>query len=145
MQHPQTLTIHQLSRSITSSNPSTPTPSSSYKPSQNPTPSSTHSPSTNRAYRTLKKSPENSQIPHSHLTQEHPPHLSSIHFILILKNSSKSDCLSSLNIRTSIQTPMMKNPIMFTNMFYTLHLRGQIITTLLTHYHYHYITPLIII
>ena len=53
LQHPQTLTIHQLSRSITSSYPSTPSPSSNYTPSQNPT--STLSSSTNRPYRTLKR------------------------------------------------------------------------------------------
>ena len=87
---------------------------------------------------------QNSQIPHSHLTQEHPPHLSIIHLILIPKNSSKSVFLFSLNIHTSIQTAMLKNPIMLTNMFYTLHLHGHLITTLLTHYHYHYITPLMI-
>ena len=43
LQHPQTLTIHQLSQSIISSNPSSPTPSS--------TPAS----STNRAQRNLKR------------------------------------------------------------------------------------------
>ena len=37
LQHPQTLTIHQLSRPLKSPNPSTPTPSSTYTPSQNPT------------------------------------------------------------------------------------------------------------
>ena len=60
LQHPQTLTIHQLSRSLTSSNLSTPTPSSTYTPSQNPTSPSTPSSSTNRAYRTFKK---NSKYP----------------------------------------------------------------------------------
>ena len=56
MQHPQTLTIHQLSRSLTSANPpSTPTPSSTYTQSQNPTSPSTPSSSTNRAYRTFKR------------------------------------------------------------------------------------------
>ena len=54
LQHPQTLTIHQLSQSITSSNPSTPTPSSNYTPSQNPTSPSTPSFCTNRAYRSFK-------------------------------------------------------------------------------------------
>ena len=55
LQHPQTLTIHQLSRSLKASNPSTTTPSSTYTPSQNPTSPSTPSSSTNRAYRTFKK------------------------------------------------------------------------------------------
>ena len=50
--HPQRLTIHQLSQSIISSNPSTPTPSSNYTPSPNTSPSSNPtSSSTNRAYR----------------------------------------------------------------------------------------------
>ena len=53
LQHPQTLTIHQLSQSIISSNPSTPTPSSNYTLSPNPTPSSNPS-SSNRAYGTFK-------------------------------------------------------------------------------------------
>ena len=55
LQHPQTLTIHQHSRSITSSNPSSPTPSSTYTPSQNPTFPSIPSSSTSRAYRTFKQ------------------------------------------------------------------------------------------
>ena len=55
LQHLQNLTIHQLSSSITSSNPPTPTPSSNYSPSlaQSST-SNQSSSSTNRAYRTFK-------------------------------------------------------------------------------------------
>ena len=50
LQHPQTPTIHQLSQSIISSNPSTPTPSSDYTLSQDPTSSSNpYSSSTIRA------------------------------------------------------------------------------------------------
>ena len=54
--HPNTLTIHQLSSTITSSNPSTPTPSSAYTPSlaQSSTPTETAT-STHRAYRTFKR------------------------------------------------------------------------------------------
>ena len=63
LQHPQTLTIHHFSRSITSSNPSTPTPSSNYTPSQNPTSSSTPSSSTNRAYRTFERKFPNTAFP----------------------------------------------------------------------------------
>ena len=63
LQHPQTLTIHQLSRSISSSNPSNPTPSSNYTPSQNPTSSSTPSSSTTRAYRTFKSKFSNTPFP----------------------------------------------------------------------------------
>ena len=137
VQHPQTLTIHQLSQSITSSNPSTPTPSSNYKPSQNPTFSSTPSSRTTRAYRTFKRKLPNTPFPSIPGTSttfvNHPLQTNTKEFLLI--------CLPfSLNIRISIQTPMMKNPIMLTNMFYTLHLDGHLITTLLTHNHYHYIT-----
>ena len=63
LQHPQTLTIHQLLQSITSSNPSTPTPSSHYTSSQNPTPSSTPSSSTTRAYQTFKSKFPNTPFP----------------------------------------------------------------------------------
>ena len=63
LQHLQTLTIHQFSRSLTSSNPSTPTPSSTYTPSQNPTSPSTPSSNTNRAYRTLKRKFPNTLFP----------------------------------------------------------------------------------
>ena len=54
--HPHTLTIHQLSSTVTSSNPSTPTPSSAYTPSLAQSSTSTETPtSTNRAYRTFKR------------------------------------------------------------------------------------------
>ena len=134
LQHPQTLTIHQLSRSVTSSNPSTPTPLQITQLTKTRLPHQPHHLVPTVLTEPLK---ENSQIPHSHLAQEHPPHLSIIHFILIPKNSFKYVYLFSLNTRTSIQTPMMRNPIMLTNMFYTLHLHGHLITTLLTHYHCH--------
>ena len=56
VQHPQTLTIHQLLSKITSSNPPTPTPSSNYTPSLAQSSTSTQSSSsTNRAYRIFKK------------------------------------------------------------------------------------------
>ena len=63
LQHPQTITIHQLSQSITSSNQSTPTPSSHYTPSQNPTSSSKPSSSTHRAYQTFKRKFSNTPFP----------------------------------------------------------------------------------
>ena len=67
LQHPQTLTIHQLSQSITSSNPSTPTPS------PNPTSSSNSTPSTaNRAYRTLRR--KFPKIPSAQSFVNHPLH-----------------------------------------------------------------------
>ena len=50
------LTIHQLSSTVTSSNPLTPTPSSDYIPSLAQSSRSTETPtSTNRAYRTFKR------------------------------------------------------------------------------------------
>ena len=56
VKHPHTLTIHQLSSKITSSNPPTPTPSSDYTPSLAQSSTSTQSSSTtNRAYRTFKR------------------------------------------------------------------------------------------
>ena len=109
LQHPQTLTIHQLSQSIISPNPSIPTPSSHYTPSQNATSSSIPSSSTNRAYRTSKK---NSQILYFLPTQEHPQHLSIIHCTLTQKNFSKSVYPFSPSTHIFTQTPMTKNLIM---------------------------------
>ena len=48
IQHPHTLTIHQLSSNINSSNPPTPTPSSDYTPSLAQSSTSTHSSSTTK-------------------------------------------------------------------------------------------------
>ena len=54
--HPHTVTIHQLSSTVTSLSPSTPTPSSDYTPSFAQSSTSTETPSsTNRAYRTFKR------------------------------------------------------------------------------------------
>ena len=62
--HPQTLTIHQLSSTITSSNPPTPTPSSAYTPSLAQSSTSTEAPtSTYRAYRTFKRKLPNRPFP----------------------------------------------------------------------------------
>ena len=109
LQHPQTLTIHQLSRSITSSTPSTPTPSSNYTSSQNPTSSSTPSSSTNCAYRTSKRKFLNTQFPSDPGTSttfvNHPLHTNTKEFLQICQPFSP-------NIRTFFQTPMMRNPIM---------------------------------
>ena len=56
MLSPHTLTIHQLSSKITTSNPPTPTPISDYTPSLAHSSTSTESSnSTNRAYRTFKR------------------------------------------------------------------------------------------
>ena len=54
--YPHTLTIHQLSSTVTSSNPQTPTPLSDYTPSLAQSSTSTETPTTtNRAYRTFKR------------------------------------------------------------------------------------------
>ena len=83
--HSQTLTIHKLSQSIISSNPSTPTPSSHYTPSQNPTSSSTPSSSTNRAYRTFKRQLPNTPFPSNPGTTttfvNHPLHTNTKKFL----------------------------------------------------------------
>ena len=55
MQHPQTLTIHQLYRSLTSPKLSTSAPCSTYTPSKYPTSPSIPFSSTNRAYRTFER------------------------------------------------------------------------------------------
>ena len=61
---PHTLTIHQLSSTITSSNPPTPTPISDYTPSLAHSSTSTESSnSTNRAYRTFKRKFPNHPFP----------------------------------------------------------------------------------
>ena len=64
VQHPHTLTIHQLLSTIKSSNPPTPTPSSDYTPSLAQSSTSTQSSSTtNRAYRTFKRKYPNHPFP----------------------------------------------------------------------------------
>ena len=64
IRQPQTITIHQLSSTITSSNSTNPTPSSDYTPSlaQSSTPTQSSS-STNRAYRTFKRKFPNHPFP----------------------------------------------------------------------------------
>ena len=62
--HPNTLTIHQLSSIIESSNPSTPTPSSAYTASFTQSSTSTETlSSTHRAYRTFKRKFPNHPFP----------------------------------------------------------------------------------
>ena len=62
--HPNTLSIHQLSSTLTSSNPPTPTPSSAYTASFTQSSTSTETPSsTNRAYRTFKRKFPNHPFP----------------------------------------------------------------------------------
>ena len=62
--YPHTLTIHQLSSTVTSSNPPTPTPLSDYTPSLAQSSTSTEtSTSTNRANRTFKRKFPNHPFP----------------------------------------------------------------------------------
>ena len=62
--HPSTLTIHQLSSTITSSNPPTRTPPSAYTPSLAQSSTSTETPtSTHRAYRSFKRKFPNHSFP----------------------------------------------------------------------------------
>ena len=62
--HPNNLTIHQISTTIKSSNPPTPTPSSAYTASLAQSSTSTETPSsTNRAYRTFKRKFPNHSFP----------------------------------------------------------------------------------
>ena len=64
IQHPHTLTIHQLLSNITSSNPPTRTPSSDYTTSLAQSSTSTHSSSTTkREYRTFKRKFPNHPFP----------------------------------------------------------------------------------
>ena len=79
---PRTLTIHQLSSTITSSKPPTPTPISDYTPSLAHSSTSTESSnSTNRAYRTFKRKFPNHL---SHPNPEPPENISIIQTTPIL-------------------------------------------------------------
>ena len=86
IQHPHTLTIHQLSSNVTSPNPPTPTPSSDYTPSLDHSSTSTHSSSTNsRAYRTFKRKFPNHPFPSKPGTARdyvnHPYHINTPAFL----------------------------------------------------------------
>ena len=85
---PRTLTNHQLSSTITSSNPPTPTPISDYTPSLAHSPTSTEtSTSTNRAYRTFKRKFPNHPFPSKPATAReyinHPDHTNTTNFLQI--------------------------------------------------------------
>ena len=86
MQHPQTLTIHQLSRSLISPNPSTPNPLQLIYPPE-PTSRSTPSSSTNRAYRTFKRKFPNTPFQSNPGTSttyiNHPLHTNTKEFLQI--------------------------------------------------------------
>ena len=85
MLSPHTLTLHQLSSTIKSSNPLTPTPISDCSPSLAHSSTSTESSnSTNRAYRTFKRKFPNHPLPSkSGTTREdinHPDHTNTTNF-----------------------------------------------------------------
>ena len=86
--HPNDLTIHQLSSTITPSNPPTPTPSSAYTPSLAQSSASTETPtSTHRAYRTFKRKIPNHPFPTKPGTARehinHPQHTNTKNFLEI--------------------------------------------------------------
>ena len=86
--YPHTLTMHQLSSTVTSSNPPTPTLSSAYIPSLAQSSISTGtSTSTNRAYRTFKQKFPNHPFPTKPGTAKeyinHPEHTSTKNFLEI--------------------------------------------------------------
>ena len=88
MLSPHTLTIHQLSSTITSSNPPTPTPISNYTPSLAHSSTSTESfNSTNRAYRIFKRKFLNHPFPSKPGTAReytnHPDHTNTTNFLQI--------------------------------------------------------------
>ena len=85
---PHTLTIHQLSSTIKSSNPPTPTPISDYAPSLAHSSTSTESSnSTNRAYRDFKSKFPNHPFPSKPGTAReyinHPDHTNTTNFLQI--------------------------------------------------------------
>ena len=89
---PQTLTIHQLSSTITCSNPPIPTPSSAYTPSLAQSSTSTETPtSTNRAYRTFKRKFPNHPFPTKPGTAReyinHPEHTNTKNFANIANDT----------------------------------------------------------
>ena len=90
--HPNTLTINQISSTIESSNPPTPTPSSAYTASIAQSSTSTESSnSTNRAYRTFKRKFPNHPFPTKPGTTceyiNHPHHTNTKDFLAITLTS----------------------------------------------------------
>ena len=100
--HPNTLTIHQLSSTIESSNPSTLTASSAYTAplAQSSTSNETHS-STNRAYRTFKRKFPNHSFPTKPGTAceyiNHPQHTNTKDFLAATLHSFPQYTLNTPN------------------------------------------------
>ena len=100
--HPNTLTIHQISSTIGSSNPPTPTPSSAYTGSLAQSSTSTEtSNSTNRAYRTFKRKFPNHPFPTKPGTAceyiNHPQHTNTKDFLAITLPSFPQYTLNTPN------------------------------------------------
>ena len=100
--HPNTLTILQLSSTIESSNPPTPTPSSAYTASFTQSSTSTETPSsTHRAYRTFKRKFPNHPFPTKPGTAceyiNHPQHTNTKNFLAITLPSFPQYTLNTPN------------------------------------------------
>ena len=100
--HPNTLTIHQLSSTLTSSNPPTPTPSSAYTSSLAQSSTSTETPtSTHRAYRTFNRKFPNHPFPTKLGTAReyinHPQHTNTKNFLEITLPSFPQYTLNTPN------------------------------------------------
>ena len=100
--HPNTLTINQISSTIESSNPPTPTPSSAYTASLAQSSTSTESSnSTNRAYRTFKRKFPNHPFPTKPGTAReyinHPHHTNTKDFLAITLPSFPQYTLNTPN------------------------------------------------
>ena len=100
--HPNTLTIHQISSTIESSNPPTPTHSSAYTASLAQSSTSTEtSNSTNRAYRTFKRKFPNHPFPTKPGTAceniNHPQHTNTKDFLAVTLPSFPQYTLNTPN------------------------------------------------
>ena len=100
--HPNTLTIHQLSSTMESSNPPTPTPSSAYTASLTQSSTSTDTPgSTHRPYRTFKRKFPNHPFPTKPRTAceyiNHPQHTNTKNFLAITLPSFPQYTLNTPN------------------------------------------------
>ena len=100
--HPNTLSIHQLSSTLTSLSPPTPTPSSAYTPSLAQSSTSTETPSsTHRAYRTFKRKFPNHPFPTKPGAAReyinHPQHTNTKNFLAIALPSFPQNTLNTPN------------------------------------------------
>ena len=130
--HPNTHTIHQLSSTITSSNPPTPTPSSAYTPSLAQSSTSTETPtSTHQAYRTFKRKFPNHPFPTKPGTAReyinHPKHTNTKNFLEITLPSFPQYTLNTPTIANDTRTFVDEHVLMP-----TLHWTA----------YYHYTNPL---